>query len=323
MSAETRHRLSGLEPDNLLAFMALLGLLRVLEEAEPSWLPRVSWSGDDDPPVRPVLHVAQPVPEDSIVTAAGAGLAELADRHRFEPFKDLKLSPEDAAGKLRASRDDRYAADLWAALVSDAATRDRDKKQEAEPTPLCLLFGQGHQHFLERLGSVPQEPTPPARGTGRSKVAITEEECLREALFLPWERLDATKSFRWDPHEDVRYALRATDPTDAKTKETTQHGANRLAAVGLSVLTVSPRRRGPDIRLELLGGYRDHGEFFFTWPIWRAPVSLAAVRALIGHGGLDDEATRAALDVTGRQRARRISSGKFLNFTRAETIDQR
>lgn len=176
MSAETRHRLSGLEPDNLLAFMALLGLLRVLEEAEPSWLPRVSWSGDDDPPVRPVLHVAQPVPEDSIVTAAGAGLAELADRHRFEPFKDLKLSPEDAAGKLRASRDDRYAADLWAALVSDAATRDRDKKQEAEPTPLCLLFGQGHQHFLERLGSVPQERTPPARGTGRSKVAVTEEE---------------------------------------------------------------------------------------------------------------------------------------------------
>lgn len=323
MNAEIRHRLSGLEPDNLLAFMALLGLLRVLEEAEPSWLPRVSWTVDD-PPVRPVLHVAQPVSEDSIVTAVAAGLAELAGRHRFEPVKDLKLSPEDAAGKLRASRDDRYAADLWAALVSDAAIRDRDKQQEAEPTPLCLLFGQGRQHFLERLGSVLQERTPPARGTGRSKVAITEGECLREALFLPWERLDATKkSFRWDPHEDVRHALRATDPTDAKTKETTQHGANRLAAVGLSVLTVTPRRRGPDIRLELLGGSRDHGEFSFTWPIWRAPISLAAARALIGHGGLDDEATRAALGVTGRQRARRISSGRYMNFTRAETIDQR
>ena len=84
-------------------------------------------------------------------------------------------------------------ADLWAALVSDAAIRDRDKKQEAVPTPLCLLLGQGHQHFLERLGSVPQERTPPARGTGRSKVAITEGECLREALFLRWERLDATQ----------------------------------------------------------------------------------------------------------------------------------
>ncbi len=320
MSEDRRHLLGGLEPDNLLAFMALLGLLRVLEEAEPSWSPRISWSVDA-PPVRPVLHVAQSVPEDTIVAAAAAGMADLACRHRFEPFKDLRLSPDDAAGKLRESRDDRYAADLWAALVSDAAVRDRNKTQEAEPTPLCLMFGQGHQHFLERLGSVPSEGTPPARGTGRSKVAISERESLREALFMPWERLDVTKSFRWDPHEDVRYALRATDPTDAKTKETTQHGANRLAAVGLSALTVTPGRRGAEIRLQLLGGNRDHDGFFVTWPIWRAPISLAAIRALIGHGGLDDGATRAALGVTGRQRARRVSSGKYMNFTRAETVD--
>ena len=31
MSAAERHRLVGLEPDNLLAFLALLGLLRALE----------------------------------------------------------------------------------------------------------------------------------------------------------------------------------------------------------------------------------------------------------------------------------------------------
>ena len=30
-----RHRLDGLEPGNLLAFLALLGLLRALEEAAP------------------------------------------------------------------------------------------------------------------------------------------------------------------------------------------------------------------------------------------------------------------------------------------------
>ena len=103
----------------------------------------------------------------------------------------------------------------------------------------------------------------------------------------------------------MRYALRATDPTDAKTKETTQHGANRLAAVGLSVLTVTPRRRGPEVRLELLGGSRDHGAFSFTWPIWRAPISLAAARALIGHGGLDDEARRR-----GPRLASPVASGR-------------
>ena len=320
MSAPAPHRLNGLEADNLLAFLALLGVLRALEEARPLWLPRVSWTVDR-PPVRPMLHLTEAVLQQEVVAAAASGLAALARRHDFTPRKDLKLSPPDTTTLLRsAARADRYTADLWAALVSDAAIRDKNKDQEAEPTPLCLLFGQGHQHFLERLGSIPRETTPPARGRGRSRTVVSETECLGEALFSPWTRPDDTKSFRWDPHEDVRYALRATDPTDAKTKETTQHGANRLAAIGLSVLTVIPRRRGADTRLELLGGGREGGAFVITWPIWRAPISLAAVRALLGHSGLDDAATRAALGVADRRRARRVSSGKFMNFTRAESI---
>jgi hypothetical protein len=54
---------------------------------------------------------------------------------------------------------------------------------------------------------------------------------LHEALFEPWTRQDPTPAFRWDPAEDVRYALRADDPSGQKS--TTQHGANRLAALGL------------------------------------------------------------------------------------------
>ena len=144
---------------------------------------------------------------------------------------------------------------------------------------------------------------------------------MSEALFAPWTRPDATRSFRWDPHEDVRYALRATDPTDSKTKETTQHGANRLAAVGLSVLTVVPRSRGGVARLDVLGGSRDaDGSFVFTWPIWRESISLATVRSLLGHQELGDAATRGAFGIVERRRTRRISSGKFMNFTRAESV---
>ena len=39
MTGRETHRLDGLETDNLLAFMALLGLLRSLEEARPDWRP--------------------------------------------------------------------------------------------------------------------------------------------------------------------------------------------------------------------------------------------------------------------------------------------
>lgn len=323
MTERSTHRLAGLEPDNLLAFLALLGTLRSLEHVRPAWRPRVVWT-IDAPPVRPTLTVAAHTTEAEIAAVVADGLADLASRHDFGQLRDLKLSPEQAAERLReAATGDPYAADLWAALTSDAAVRDRNKAQEAEPTPLCLLFGQGHMHFMSRLASVPRQSVPPARGTGRRKTTIGETDCLHEALFEPWTRPDATFAFRWDPQEDVRYALRATDPTDSKTKETTQHGANRLAVIGLSALTVVPRLRGATAQLAVIGGMRERrGGFAFTWPIWRHPISLAAIRALLGHTGLDRRATWDALGIVELRRARRISVGKFMNFTRAESIGE-
>ena len=249
------------------------------------------------------------------------GLAGLAERHDFDGLKDLMLSPADAARRLREARDgEEYTAMLWAALVSDAAVARDGKK--AERTPLCLMFGQGHQHFLSRLASVPRRKAPPPRGAGRRKDEVSEIASLGEALFSAWERPDATFSFRWDPQEDVRYALRARDPTDARTKDTTQHGANRLAAIGLSCLTVVPRRRRNEVRLEIVGGSRlSGGDFVFTWPIWREPFGLAGIRALLGHPRLDEASTRMALGVVELRRARRISAGKFMNFTAADTVE--
>ena len=127
------------------------------------------------------------------------------------------------------------------ALVSDAAT-SRDGSR-AERTPLCLMVGQGHQHFLSRLASIPREEEPRNEVLVAAKPRYQRPTACAKRCSVPGRRPDRTDSFRWDPHEDVRYALRARDPTDAKTKETTQHGANRLASLGLSVLTVVPQRR--------------------------------------------------------------------------------
>jgi hypothetical protein len=199
--------------------------------------------------------------------------------------------------------------------MCDAAHKDR----KIEPTPLCLLFGQGHQHFLERLHAVPKTEAPPPRGRGKKAVILTAAETLHEALFEPWKRQDPTQAFRWDPAEDVRYALRADDPSGDKS--TTQHGANRLAAIGLSVLTAAPVQRGGRVRLQVLGGMLRRGEFGFHWPIWQAPSSLAAIKALLAHPSLSEgSAALAHLGVTEVRRTRRISNGKFMNFTRAEPI---
>ncbi len=324
MSGHATHRLDGLEPDNLLAFMALLGLLRALEKARPDWRPRVSWTVNE-PPLRPALRTPETVDEIAVVEAAAEGLETLARRHDFEGLSNLTLPPDDATRRLQsAAASDRYVADLWSALVSDAAIVRDGKK--VERTPLCLMFGQGRQDFLSRLASVPREAMPPKRGSGRNKSEISETECLHEALFAPWQRPDdaTRRSFRWDPNEDTRHALRARDPTDSKTKETTQHGANRLASVGLSVFTVVPRRRSSRVNLEILGGGREpNGDHTFGWPIWREPIGLAAIRALLAHPHLDRPGTRAALGVVEHRRARRISVGNYMNVTRAEEAPER
>ena len=321
MTSHELHRLNGLEPDNLLAFMALLGLLRSLEESRPDWHPRVAWTVED-PPLRPLLRVPATVDRDVIVDAAAEGLNALAPSHDFRD-KDLQFPPDNATRYLQEVADvedrNRYTAKLWAALTSDAAaTRDGKK---ISPTPLCLMFGQGHQYFLSRLSSVPRQSNPPPQGSGRKKREISEADCLRETLFSEWARGDRTDSFRWDPKEDVRYAYRARNPTDATTKEATQHGANRLAAVGLSEFTVVPVRRSLEVSLAVHGGCRlPDGAFAVGWPIWREPASLAGIRAMLGHPRLNRSETRATFGIVEYRQTRRISVGKYMNFTRAAAV---
>ena len=321
MTPATQHRLNGIEPDNLLAFLALLGLLRSLKEDGKHADARVAWSVDDLP-IRPVLYLPQAAMQRALLESAVHGLHALSAGVDFGSRKDLRVGPEEGVEVLTSARSTAQDG-VWSALISDAAVA-RDGKR-LEPTPLCLMFGQGHQHFLARLASVPKTKTPPPRGRGRAKQAVSEQQSLGEALFERWQRPDATDSFRWDPKEDVRYALRATDPTDTKTKETTQHGANRLAAVALHLLPVAPQvPSGSRPRLAVRGGGRDaSGRFTFSWPIWRDPIGLPAICHLLDHPRLDDPGIRQSLGVIEQRRATRISNGKFMNFTTGASVQSR
>jgi hypothetical protein len=329
----TRHRLDGLEPDNLLAFLALLGLLRTLEVADQAQQesiklrPRGFWDLDL-PPLRPVLSVAQPVTRKDLAGAVSKGVSILTSTNSFGDRKDLNYTRSEAREMLEraaynATAADHNAADLLASLMSDAAVKDdkNSKTGTIDPTPLCLLFGQGHQHFLERLVHVPIEPAPPPRGKGAAALAISEAECLEEALFAPWQRSDPTFSFRWDPDEDVRHALMPGDPTDSAYKSGTQHGANRLAALGLAVLTLVPETRAGRIRPRVLGGSFSREGFSFSWPIWKEPATLSAIRALLGHTDLQKPGGLVHLGVDHVLTAKRISVGKFMNFARARISD--
>ena len=147
------------------------------------------------------------------------GIDSLALTHDFAGEKDLAY-PQDQSRQIlceaasSASIDSRAHADLLAALMSDGAIKSEKKTTVIQPTPLCLQFGQGHQHFLERLANVPRNNEILVRGQGKKKQKVEPAVCLLEALFDPWHRQDPTPSFRWDPEEDVRYALMPGNPTD-------------------------------------------------------------------------------------------------------------
>jgi hypothetical protein len=325
MTAGSRtHRLEGLEPDNLLAFLALLGLLRTVQTARPQWHPRAAWDLDH-PPLRPLLFLSESETAMAICEAAAEGATTLANDYIFPQTAEADAKPQTdlnyriaTARKLlerAAKNQSRRCADLWSALMCDVAGKD----EKVEATPFCLLFGQGHQHFLDRLATVPRMDAPPPRGRGKKSVTLSAAETLHEALFEPWTYQDPTPSFRWDPAEDVRYALRADDPSGHKS--TTQHGANRLAALALPFLTVTPIQRGARVRLQVPGGTFERSGFAFCWPIWRDPASLAGICALLSHPELGKRPSALAhLGVAEVRRARRISVGKFMNFRRAEAI---
>lgn len=315
-----RHRLQGLEPDNLLAFLALLGLLRALERARLQWHPRAAWDFEVAP-LRPFLLLREPVDAKSICEAAAEGVRQLAAAHEFGGLNKLKLSKADARQRLLLAKDqaqagDKLGAELWAALVSDVAIRS--KAETVDRTPLCLL-DVAQTSFLKTLADVCRLDALPRR-SGDLEARFVE--MIDKALFGAWNRADHTPSFRWDPSEDSRHAYRWAAPTDEK--QGVEHGANVLAAVGLPILTVAPYQRGNEVRLHVLGGELHEG-FSFAWPIWRDPTSLASIRSLLSHPELRILDALSHLGVEQVRVSRRISppGSKYANFSRGRVLEVR
>jgi hypothetical protein len=311
------HLLEGIEPDNLLAFLALLGFQRALDCTEPDWRARVYWKGL---PVRPHLLLSSEVGREQLLEAAAKGCHMLASVHDFGGRKDINFTCGEARDRLgkesqSATPSNRMSVDLLSALTSDAVARDDGT---VRATPFCTMFGQGHQHFLERLEDVPKGTLPKELTKRATLTDLNAPEKLEQALFSPWERRDATQSFRWDPLEDRRYALRFEDPSTDKGM--TMHGANRLASLALPLLPVVPARVRGKIQLSAVGTALVPGTgLCVSWPIWSRLARLRSIIAMLASAG-DDLKGRDGLGIIRIYRAERISVGKFVNFTRALPI---
>jgi hypothetical protein len=296
--------LPGFQPENLLAFLGLIGLLRAVEAARPAWRTRVTWSG---PPWQAAVRASTSLNEEVLTDAVADGLRALAPSYQFGNKADVDWSAaefrEYAHPVLQEGRRER--ADLLSALASDGAARRDSGGQDGKlmATALCTMFGQGHQHFLGQLAHLSDIAD-----------ASTIRDDITAALFKPWryeERKEALK-FRWDPVEDRRYAYRYSNPSGQVV--TTVPGANVLGALGFPLFVVAPR--GQDLGTLAFG--RSDRERFVTWPIWIGPWSLASIRALLTHPEILSPAPKRSelvpYGVVELMRSIRIQTDKYFNF---------
>ncbi|HTW30434.1 MAG TPA: hypothetical protein VMD76_02075 [Candidatus Sulfotelmatobacter sp.] len=253
------------------------------------------------------------VDREALLEAVARGCSELVEVYSFDrPNLDF---PDDEARKMMISvcgEKDRLKIDLFSALMSDASVRNG----KVRATPFCAMFGQGHQNFLERLETVPKGIPPKELQKTTTAEMLNSAAKLEEALFQPWERHDPTQSFRWDPVEDRRYALRFEDPST--DKGLTVHGANRLASLALPLLTAVPKRERGEIRLYALGTHWEAGALIVQWPVWSHPASVKAILFMLA--GCGTEGRYPGLGIAELYQCERISVGKFFNFTRAMPV---
>lgn len=309
-SATFTYELPGLEVDNLLAFLALMGLLRALEHAEPSWTPMASWTG---PPWRARLHLGVEVPARSIAEAACRGIEEIATCYDAEGRANVAFELDEFRSYAARMRGDAVGAALAAALTAEHPEKRGGGLGAA---PLVMMFGQGHQNFLDRLLEVPRGALPSRHRKLKRPPDFRDPAMVEAALFSPWTRSDDADGFRWDPEDDQRYALRHGDPS-SEGAANTAHGANRLAAIGLLSFACVP-----GARLLARGSGRDDDGVYFAWPVWTQPLGRRSLESFLSHadllGGRLDKL--APLGIAEVYRARRIANGKFMNVSRAMPV---
>jgi hypothetical protein len=315
----THHRLEGLEPDNLLAFLVLLGLLRSLELASPQLRPRAFWDFSTAP-LRPKLTICQSMSKEDVCVTALSGLAIFRDALR--PLHWLRTGMPATRSRFRSlaqrcvkafhaceTDSDKYK--VWRArcdVIACLATEVYGGKNEVEQTPLKLPSAQ--MAFIGAMFSLADK---------------CDASDLSHALFNPWKYDHKGNSLRLSPDEAQRYAYRASDPSPEGAH--TQKGATALSGPGLLSFPMSSAAKG--VRLPAYRGTRREGGI--SWPIWSASTgdegapegaSLPAIEAMLRAIPLDPKVSftfleNCALVATARRYILDPSQGDYGNISRA------
>ncbi|MFN7779681.1 MAG: hypothetical protein ACK5RK_12540 [Betaproteobacteria bacterium] len=308
--------LPGLDGRNPLGFLAALGTVALASRAYAEQTVRLSWCKDSGG-WRPQLHFHHCETADGLLDKLST--AQLLSRvsPAFDLGDDLDLPlalfrQAALAALLGGSAGDRTYLDFLSAFGSEAVEAKSNGKATGtiSDTAFRTMSGAGHQHFLKTM---------------RTLCADTTVEHVKNTLFARWTYGDPSKNhtMRWDPADDVRYALRWANPSDDKDRADrgSMWGANHLAVEALVLFPTVPR--GSRLATTGIVEAPPTGTTF-TWPIWEAPVGIDVVRSLLALDELRSSSPdRTVLErrgVVAVFRSTRFTQGKFRNFGLAAAV---
>ncbi len=325
MTVAKSHRLEGLEPDNLLAFLALLGLLKALELTRPEWQPRAYWDVENAP-LRPILTIREPMTQEEIARTALEGLLIFKDALR--PFS-WPRSNQGAAKKTALLSARSRQRKLSKRCISALGTCARNQRKRLVWQMRCdLLASSGASRVDYKKGEV-FDTTPMKLPSGQMTfigaqfdlLSICKVEDICHCLFNTWTYSHKGNSLRFSPDEAQRYAYRASDPSPEGSH--TELGASALSGLGLLTFTMSEAQ--PHWRMVAYTGRRSEGRI--SWPIWEAAggsgaslhTIMAMLRALTFDRGQDVSISNLVYMIaTARRYVLDPRQGDYGNITRAE-----
>ncbi len=303
----------GLSASNMLGYLAALGLLRASTLAWPSAHFKMRWELSEGI-WSPILSSGSAFDKTGFSKKLAEFLKNAGQLSALNMTDDLTLTIEEFREKQMkivdvANQEQREDADFISALGSDVVQSTLNGKPTGQiaDTAFRTMSGAGHQHFL---------------GTMRTFITDTTPRHLEKALFETWDYGDPLEkhSMRWDPMDDIRYALRWDNPSGDRQRKSSgsMWGANRLAIEALPLFPVVSVRH----KLETRGFYEPRkGRAIFSWPVWEPAIGLDCIRSLLASEELQMETPNrkslAARGVMEIYRSERITQGKYRNFTPA------
>lgn len=306
--------LTGLDAQNPLAFLAALGLLRVLDShASQAQVPAPRLSFIDEGQITPRLST--PLALDEVIAIVLGDAAQQADNVALQlayddkgalvspgasgATRDLKPSPAGARDLLaRAATAGPRASRLAAAFFSELV---QDNKGNSKPT--AFHFTAGQQAFLEM--------------TERLRRGITADD-VREALVGPWRNTSTLPSLTWDASVTRLYALRAGNPS--LEKRGSVPAANWLGVLALEFFPVVVTGGARLTTTGVVGGWKDS---VFRWPVWEPALTAPTVAGLLRTPASRwTPSERTAMGITGvfASKIARTDQGGYGSFSPAEVV---